>query len=162
MPNFTDDPKLQQPLSGSRRLTPSLPTNSISTPATASGCHPAEPAPATKHLTIEIDHKVPQLTGTGPLDARDTLAMPQYLWQDHPARVIARVQEQGAPTQWQRPAECLRCAGNASTSLAQDSCACRRLPARTVAFTTISQSPVFPVQLPCPVLSARSRHVLTS
>jgi hypothetical protein len=63
-------------------MTPPAPANSTSTPATAPDCHPAEPAPATKHLTIEIDHKVPQLTGSGLLDAQGTLAMPQLLWQD--------------------------------------------------------------------------------
>lgn len=62
---------------------------------------------------------VPQI-GSGPLDARDTLAMPQLLWQDT-WRESSRAGEQGAPTQWQHPAKCLRCAGNTSTSLARDS-----------------------------------------
>ena len=35
--------------------------------------------------------------------------------------MITQTEEQGASTQWQHPAECLRRAGNASTSLAQDS-----------------------------------------
>jgi hypothetical protein len=48
----------------------------------APGCHQAQPASATKHLTIETDHKVPRLTGSAPPDARDTLAMPKHLWQD--------------------------------------------------------------------------------
>jgi hypothetical protein len=42
---------------------------------------PAEPAPATKHLTIEIDHKVPQL-----------------LWQDTLARMNTQAGKQGAST----------------------------------------------------------------
>src|SRR6266567_595723 len=53
-----------------------------STPAAAPVGHGplAEPAPATKRLTIEIDHKVSQLTGSGPLDASDRLTMPDLLW----------------------------------------------------------------------------------
>ena len=48
----------QQPLSGSRRSVPSTSMNSTSTSAAApAGCRPrAEPAPATEHLTIDLDH----------------------------------------------------------------------------------------------------------
>ena len=67
--------KFQQPPSGSRRITPSPPTNSASTPPAApASCHSAEPAPATKHPTIEIDHKVTQPSGR-------TRWMPQARWQ---------------------------------------------------------------------------------
>jgi hypothetical protein len=40
----------------------------------------AEPAPATKHLTIDRDHLVPQLSGSAPPNASGALAMPQLLW----------------------------------------------------------------------------------
>ncbi len=33
----------------------------------------------TRYLPIEIDHKVPQLTGSGPLYASSALALPQLL-----------------------------------------------------------------------------------
>jgi hypothetical protein len=46
---------------------PQLDLYDLTAPA---GCHPPiEPAPTTKHLATEIEHKVPQLTGSGPLDA---------------------------------------------------------------------------------------------
>ena len=49
-----------------------------------------------------------------PNDAKDS-SRPGHL-----ARMIARAEAQGASTSWQHSAECLRCAGNVSTYLAQD------------------------------------------
>jgi hypothetical protein len=66
----------QQLLSGSRRRVPSASMNSTSTPAAA----PAGRRPATKHLTIDPDHSVPQLNGSTPPNALGALAMPQLLW----------------------------------------------------------------------------------
>jgi hypothetical protein len=40
----------------------------------------AEPAPVTKHLTIDADHLVPQLSGSDPPNASSALAVPQLLW----------------------------------------------------------------------------------
>jgi hypothetical protein len=50
--------------------------NSTSTPAAV----PASRRPATKHLTIDPDHSVPQLKGSAPPNALGALAMPQLLW----------------------------------------------------------------------------------
>ena len=87
-------PTAQQPPNGSRCMTPSLPTNSISMPATAPGCHPGGPGAATKHLTIEVDEQglkllaavrsMPQTRWrrlSAPPNASRALAMPQRLWQ---------------------------------------------------------------------------------
>jgi hypothetical protein len=57
--------------------------NSTSTSAAMpDSCPLAEPVPATKHLTIDREHLVPQLSGSSaPPDAFGVPAMPQLLWQ---------------------------------------------------------------------------------
>lgn len=55
-----------------------------------------------------------QPLGRSPNDAKDSSR------QGHLARMIARAETQGASTSWQHSAECLRCADNVSTCLAQN------------------------------------------
>ena len=70
----------------SRRNVPSASTNSTSTSAAApaSSRPTAKPASATRHLTIDPDHPVPQLNGSARANALGALAMPQLLWHRTP------------------------------------------------------------------------------
>jgi hypothetical protein len=75
--------------------------------------------------------------------------------------MIARAGKQDAPTQWQRPAEYLRCAGNTSKSLWHRTVA-RRLALGSIprTFTFRTTFPTF--HTPTDLLSVALRPLLTT